>query len=210
MPGRCTPVTTAAALLDTLDAALLDQGASGGVGGARPAAGLAAATRLDRLLHRHHLVWDDIVAPGSRLAKLCGRLGSEFEAERAAAYDHAVRWLLSQNRTWSALVRLPEAVAVAVPIEEHAALSAASLPGAEQAARVILPPDGDWMTSVQHLRQRAGWRSATECRWLLALEERLASGVAIDPEEANQLREIWWYLELNTPGRQELLWPGDP
>ncbi len=200
-------MSTGAALLETLDAALLDEQASGG--GGRPALGLAAATRLDRLLRRYHLVWDDIVAPGSRLAKLCGRLGSEFEAERAAAYDHAVRLILSQRRTWSALAHLPEAVAAAAEIEADAMAAEPFLTGVPEVGLAIQPPDGDWMTSVQHLRQRAGWRSNAEYQWLLALEQRLASGAVIDPAEASQLREIWWYLELNTPGPEELLlWPG--
>ncbi len=112
MPAGKMPVSRPAAMLAALDAAL-DAAASapGRDKDARRAAGIAAATGLNDLLIRHELTWDDVVPPGSRLAKLCGRLGSEYPAEREAAYDHARRLLLGRRATWSDLVRLPASLA---------------------------------------------------------------------------------------------------
>lgn len=88
------------ALLVRLDAALAG-------GDALRHDGLVAATELNRLLVAHRLTWDDVAGAGTRLAKLLGRLGSEYPAEQEAGYDHAVRVILGRHSRWSLLIRLP-------------------------------------------------------------------------------------------------------
>ena len=185
-------MTTGAALLAALDAALPAGGAPAGPEAAEAQqheAGVAAAVSLNDLLVEHDRSWDDVIGePGTRLGKLCGRLGSTYEAERAAAYDLAVRLLCRRGARWSDLVRLPQDLAEAlVPL---------SLPTS------VLPPEDDWQEKVQLLEARAAWRSDRERDLLRALGARLAEGRAISNAEARLLRDIWWSAELN-PHRTE-------
>ena len=224
-------MSPAAAMLATLDDALAAaasaSGAPGGAAGSRRAAGMAAARGLNDLLIRHALVWDDVVAPGSRLAKLCGRLGSDYEAEREAAYDHALRLLLRRRATWSDLVRLPETLmreAAGRPsarlspgrslAREGAGVARRTPPGAAvraagassrpaQRPAVASPPEEDWMATVRRLKVGATWRSDAEHALLATLERSLAEGHAISAEDARRLRDIWWRVELNEPAPKE-------
>ena len=181
-------MTTGAALLAALDAALPSVGAPAEPGAAEThqrQAGVTAAVTLNALLVEHDRSWDDVIRePGTRLGKLCGRLGSTYEAERAAAYDHAVRLLCRRGARWSDLVRLPQALAEAlVPL---------SLPTS------VLPPEYDWQATVRSLEARAAWRSDPERDLLSALGARLAEGHAIFNVEAQQLRDMWWSAELRS------------
>lgn len=188
----------------------------GGAGVDRRTAGIVAAAALNELLIQNRLGWNDAVAPGSRLAKLCGRLGSDYEAEREAAYDHAVRLILRRRATWSDLVRLPDALK-RCPVETNrlarngsreadAALETASPRFTEAAPPVpdcpanISPPEENWGTTIQRLYERVAWRSETEHARLDALQISLANGHALTKEDACWLREIWWYAELCDPG----------
>jgi hypothetical protein len=174
--------------------AQLDAGLAHGAGDPSPAweAGLAAATRLNALLAQHHLGWHDVVAPGTRLAKLCGRLGSEYPAEREAAYRHAVRLILRSQTSWSALVGLPEA------LSSPPAAIAPPPPAPDET-----PPEESWIAIVRRLNRRAAWRTATEQTFLASLEDGLASGQDIGAVEAGWVRDIWWDAELNDPDFME-------
>lgn len=179
-------MTTGSALLAALDAALPTGAAPAEPGAAETQqheAGVAAAVALNDLLVEHGRSWDDVIRePGTRFGKLCGRLGSTYEAERAAAYDHAVRLLCRSGARWSNLVRLPQDLAEAlVPL---------SLPTS------VLPPEDDWQATVRSLEARAAWRSDGERDLLPALGARLAEGHAISNAEARQLRDMWWSAEL--------------
>jgi hypothetical protein len=180
-------MTTGAALLAALDTALPIDGAPTEPDAAETQqfeAGVAAAVSLNDLLVKHGRSWDDVIGElGSRLGKLCGRLGSTYEAERAAAYDHAVRLLRRRGVQWSSVVRLPQDLAEAlVPL---------SLPTS------VLPPEDDWRETVRLLEARAAWRSDRERDLLRALGARLAGGHAIDNVQARHLRDMWWSAELN-------------
>ena len=182
------PLSTGATLLAALDAASPAHDAPVAPGSAeaqRHAAGLAAALGLNELLIAHGCIWDEVMdAPGTRLAKICGRLGSCHEAERKAAYDLSVRLLQRRNVRWSDLVRLPPALAEArVPV---------ALPAS------VLPPEQDWPATVAGLLARAAWRSSPEHELLLTAAARVAEGRAIGAEEARQLRDMWWSAELNS------------
>ena len=186
-------MSTGAALLAALDVAIPADGARIAPGSAdeqRHLAGFAAAIGLNELLIAHGCIWDEVMdAPDSRLAKICGRLGSRDEAERKTAYDHSVRLLQRQNMRWSDLVRLPPALAEArVPV---------ALPAS------VLPPEQDWLTTVAGLLARAAWRSSPEHNLLLAAAARVAEGRAIGDEEARQLRDMWWAAELNSCNPEE-------
>ncbi len=171
--------------------ALLDAGLAHGADEAAPgwSAGLAAAVLLDALLAQHHLSWDSVVAPGTRLAKLCGRLGSSYAAERASAYGHAVRLILRCQTRWSALVVLPDALLSPPPGP------AAPQPGPDG----VTACEDNWIVIVRRLNARAAWRSATERTFLESLEQGLALGQAIGAVEARWVRDICWDAELNDP-----------
>ena len=180
-------MTTGGALLAALDAALP-------TGGAPPVpeaaetqqhkAGVAAAVSLNDLLVEHGRSWDDVIGePGTRLGKLCGRLGSTYEAERATAYDHAVRLLRRRGARWSSVVRLPQDLAEAlVPLSLQTS---------------VLPPEDGWQETVRLLKARAAWRSDRERDLLQTLGTRLAEGRAVGNAEARLLRDMWWSAELN-------------
>jgi hypothetical protein len=207
------------ALLAVLDAALRVTDAArlpDGPQAERRRAGIAAATSLNDLLIRHRLGWDDVVVPGSRLAKLCGRLGSAYAAEQEAAYDHAVRLILQRRTTWSELVRLPDrlkglpsaldrAVArrggAAGAQPRRDAPAPAARPDAPSASHSFAtsPPEADWITTVQRLKEHAAWRSEAEYARLDTLECRLFAGHAMGAEDAIWLRDLWWYAELHSP-----------
>ena len=181
-------MTTGGALLAALNAALPAGGAPAGPGAAETQqhqAGLAAAVSLNDLLANHGRSWDEVIRePGTRFGKLCSRLGSTYEAERAAAYGHAVRLLCQSGARWSSLVRLPRDLAAA-PVH-------LSLPTS------LLPPEDDWQATVRSLEARAAWRSDRERNFLPALGAMLAEGHAISNAEAQQLRDMWWSAELGS------------
>ena len=181
-------MTTGAALLAALDAALPHE--DGPLPGAAEVelhrAGLSAAIGLNELLIEWGLGWQDVVIPaGGRLALLCGRLGSAYEAEQEAAYLHAVRLIRRLGGPWSRLVHLPEGVAGA--------------PAAIALQASVLPPEEDWPSTVASLLSRNAWRSEAEHGLLEALGPRLAAGKAPTAEEARRLRDMWWSAELNAP-----------
>lgn len=184
-------MTDGASLLVLLDASLGDD-----QGDVDPAwdSGLAAAVELNSLLLRHHLVWDDVAGSGSRLAKLCGRLGSDYQAERAAAYHHAVHLIRRRRTTWTALVLLPEALLT------EARPTAAPPPPPGEA-----PPDENWIVTIRRLNVRAAWRSDAEHIFLESLEHGLAEGQFIGAAEARWVRDIWWEAELNNPEPEDAL-----
>ena len=158
---------------------------------------------MDALLSRHRLTWDDVITPAGRLSKLCGRLGSSFDGERGAAYDHALRFILSGHATWSRYIHLPG------PIAAAPADPAQDPPAETPPAPVVSAPDDDWLTTVQRLRQRKAWRSASEHALLNELEQELAAGQTLSATDARRVRDIWWYAELQTANPEEAwLWPG--
>jgi hypothetical protein len=195
----------AAVLLAVLDAAL-----EADTDGPR-AAGMAAAIALHRLLAAHRLVWDDVVTPASRLAKLCGCLGSDYAGEQSAAYDHAVRLLRRRRATWSSQVRLPVAPPRALPSAPRAAPAVAPAPPPARAAPrrqwdehatgptgpIAAPPETDWITTVRQLQMRAGWPPDMDHHRMDSLARRLVEGEAIDARDARWLRDLWWWQELN-------------
>lgn len=119
--------------------------------GGRRGAGLAAAGRLHDLLARHRFGWGDLLPDDSRLAKLCGRLGSDYPAEREAAYDHAVRLILRRRTSWSALARLPE------PLRQPPVGPPAG-PSAGPPKQVA--PQPAWLAAAGRLRRRVSWWAA--------------------------------------------------
>jgi len=190
-------MTTGAALLSALDAALPlrappADGPDGSADGPAPggqaeaeqqAAGLAAAIGLTELLAAAGQDWDGVMAQrGTRLAKLCGRFGSSYAGERAAAYIHATRLLQRTGARWSTLIRLPPALANRV--------LAWSLPV------LVLPPEDDWLATIRVLQEHGA--AADEAR-LQSLAARLTEGHAIDTAEARWLRDQWWAAEVNRP-----------
>lgn len=186
-------MTTGSALLAALDAALPTGGAPAEPHAAETQqhqAGVEAAVTLNDLLVEHGRSWDDVIGePGTRLGKLCGRLGSSYEAERAAAYGHAVRLLCRRGARWSSLVRLPQDLAEAlVPL---------SLPTS------VLPPEDDWQATVRSLEARVAWRSDRERDLLRVLGAGFAEGYAISNADARQLRDIWWSAELIRPRTED-------
>ncbi len=192
-------------LLAALDAAL-----AGGSDPERHAAGLAAAIRLSDLLGRHRLVWNDVMTPDSRLAKLCGRLGSAYPGEQAAAYDHATRLIRERRSSWSEMVCLPKALrdAAAPAPGEHAQ----ELPTRPQDAGTppsglpagLSAPDGDWPTTLARLLARAAWRTEAEKQLLQRMQRRLDQGLPIAEDDALQVRDIWWDAELDRAYDDEL------
>ena len=189
-------MTTGADLLAGLDKALPAGNARvrpEGRDARQQAAGLLAAIGLNELLIAQGRCWHEIVgASDGRLAKLCGRLGSSYQAEREAAYDHSVRLLQRRNRRWSDLVRLPPELA--------AACVRVTLPVS------LLPPDQDWPATVAGLLVRAAWRSPPEHDLLQRLQLRFEAGGAVGAEEARQVRDMWWSAELDA-GSLELAEP---
>lgn len=188
---RLAPMSAAETLLARLDAALPSGERPGDKAGpaANRGAGLAAAAGLHDLLARCRLGWDDLLPPDGRLAKLCGRFGSDYPAEREAAYDHAVRFIVRGGATWSALIRLPEA------LRRPAAAPANPIPFASVPAPP--PPEADWLTTVRRLKARAAWWTTTQSAFLDAAERNLADGGAVGAADAKWLRDLWWEVELN-------------
>lgn len=178
-------------MLPANEAGLVASRAEMGAEAERRSAGLAAAAGLHDLLARHRLGWGDVLPPGSRLAKLCGRFGSDYPAEREAAYDHAVRLILRRRATWSALARLPEA------LQRLAAEPAGPNPGAASLPQAPPPPEQNWLATVQRLKACATWWTAAESALLEALDRRLVGGRSIGAADAKWLRDLWWEVELN-------------
>jgi hypothetical protein len=172
------------ALLATLDAALATDSVERWRVTVSHEDGLAAAVGLNALLIAHRLGWEDVIAPRSRLARMCGQLGSTFPAEREAAYHHAVRLLMERRSRWSDYVRLPNEVKRAV----------IAMPQAASA------PEGDWTRTVQVLRDRLEWRSGSEQERLATLETLLSGGGTITDDDAAWLRDLWWCDEMDDAG----------
>ena len=61
----------------------------------------------------------------------------------------------------------------------------------------LLPPDQDWPVTVAGLLVRAAWRSSSEHDLLQRLQHRFETGGAIGAEEARQVRDMWWFAELD-------------
>lgn len=151
---------------------------------AAPADALAHAEAFDAALRACGLSWQEVLPRLPTLAKMCGRLGSAYPAERAAAYGHALRELARHRHTWSSAVRLPG--------EPRGATGAV----APAAPRAPSPPDADWITTIRDLLRRAAWRGAAERDLLHELERQAMQGR--DPARAHALlvRDIWWQAEL--------------
>ena len=189
------PMVAGNILLATMDAALRRDAIVfelGRLGADRQTPGLAAAVGLNQLLVMHGIGWDAVVAPDSLLVKLCGRLGSAFEAEREAAYAHALRFILRHRTTWSDLVRLPNGSPGRPPPVKPVAAPNVSRPS-------VPPLEEDWNLTVERLEARCTWRSDAERALLETLEIELASGEALSLAAARWLRDIWWWADLNTP-----------
>ena len=155
--------------------------------------GLAAILALHGLLAANGLSWDDVLPQGGRLPKLCGRLGSTFPGERAAAYHHAALLVRDLATRWSALLQLPPALAAPAAPEPAPAAGFPPVPA-------YSAPDGDWPSTIAGLRSRAAWRSAAERRRLDALEALLHQGGDIGARDAIWLRDLWWFAELASHG----------
>jgi hypothetical protein len=117
-------MSTGGMLLAALDATFPPSNASIALGSAeaqRQAAGLAAISPNEVLI-AHGYSWNEVAsAPNTRLAKICGHLGSRYEAERKAAYNHSVHLLLHRNVCWSDLVWQPSGLPLFSNRIEHLA-----------------------------------------------------------------------------------------
>lgn len=207
--ARTTERCPGAALLAVLDRALsADKALYRSVGGSqvRRPEGLAAAVALNKLLSRNRLGWSDVLAPGNRLAKICGLLGSDFPAEHEAAYTHALRIIAMGRSTWSALVSLPPGLD-RLPDEDAASSSPSADSNPTLLAELTEPtpsaPEADWPTTVMRLKTRMAWRSDAERLLLDELDSRLANGEPIATPDARRLRDMWWFAELNDPVPEE-------
>lgn len=201
MPDRQLAAETGVVLLVTLDMALPRRPLTAEAATSR-VAGIAAAISLNALFIRNGLGWNDVVRSSNRLAKLCGALGSDFEAERAAAYDHAVRLIMRSASTWSLLVQLPVMLQNTSPSHDrlHPKITAPvrmpkPIPHPFQSPS-LSPPEHDWITTVHRLQERRAWRSQEEHIFLAALEASLIEGHAPADEVARRIRNIWWWAEL--------------
>lgn len=198
MNPALNPTRSAAALVVELDAAIpLDSAVLvTAPGPERRLTGLAAAVVLSDVLRHHRLGWLDVMRSELRLAKLCGRLGSDFPGEREAAYVHAVRFIVAHHTSWSATIRFP-ATLHSEP-RRPSTLAESSLPR-------FSAPEGDWPTTVRTLRARSVWLSPGERQLLDAVESRFLTGGALNRGEAIRLRNMWWKTELNDPSDAERL-----
>lgn len=165
--------------------------------------GIAAAVTLNVLLSRYRAGWDEVVVRPARLARFCGPLGSDFPAEREAAYDHCVRLLLRSGLTWSLALRLPASVATADAAQAGWTEDA---PKSRPGPTADLPmshtppaPDGDWPATLQKLIERRAWCSPEDRRFLGTLAASLARGHRIDLREARAVRKLWWAAEIDPP-----------
>lgn len=190
------------------DCATLQIGGDGQDGPApdRPLNGLAAALRVTAWLLRHRCGWADVLIEEPALAKLCGRLGSAFDAEQEAAYVHALRYLVRHRRSWSTLIRMPAALG-GVPGQRllQDVATPRGQPGAAPWAEIPVqpchpPPEGDWATTVAWLIEHRAWRVAGERTLLDGLAAQLAAGEEINDADAVWLRELWWQAELLAAG----------
>lgn len=201
MPNRQLAAGTGVLLLATLDKALPRRLLTAEAATSR-IAGLAAAISLNALFIRNGLGWNNVVVSSNRLAKLCGALGSDFEAERAAAYDHAVRLIMRSASTWSLLVQLPVSLQNISPSHNrpHPKIAAPvwmpkPIPHPFQSPS-LSPPEQDCVTTVHCLQERRAWRSQEEHIFLADLEASLIEGHAPADEVARRIRNIWWWAEL--------------
>lgn len=114
----------------------------------------------------------------TRLAKIAGRLGSDFDGERAAAAAAATRILRDNNLTWSDLV-LGGATARTNP----APASAATLP--QEIARQILLGKRHLLSpwEAQFAENLAQWRGR------------------VTPKQAARLTQLCADLKTREPGR---------
>ena len=183
-----------AMLLLMLDAALTSDAGDAAPDRMVREPGFAAAIGLNQLIANHRLTWDDVLSHRGRLAKLCGRLGSSFEPERAVAYKHAVRFILDRRTTWSSLVRLPVALQRAIAFVESPPADILEIDNPEIG---VSPPEGDWSSTIEHLKTRLAWRCAAEELLLNRLAQTLSDGQAISAEDARLVRDIWWCAELH-------------
>lgn len=162
--------------------------------------GIAAAVTLNVLLSRYRAGWDEVVVRPARLARFCGPFGSDFPAEREAAYDHCVRLLLRSGLTWSSALRLPAAADAAR--SGRTANAPKSRPGPTTGLPTLhVPPspEGDWQATLQGLIERRAWRSPENRKFLETLAALLARGHQIDLREARAVRNLWWSAETGSP-----------
>lgn len=170
-----------------------------GEDGGRRLAGLGPALRITALLLHHRCGWADMLTDEPALAKLCGRLGSEFRAEQEAAYVHALRHLARHGQRWSALMRVPAALCGVLQTPPEA------FPEPRAATRTDTPvqpshppPEGDWAMTIDWLIIQRAWRGERERARLHALAAQTIVGGTPDDADAVWLRELWWQAELLT------------
>lgn len=160
--------------------------------------GISAAVTLNVPLSRYRAGWDEAVVRPAQLARFCGPLGSDFPAEREAAYDRCVCLLLRSGLTWSLSLRLPASMATADAAQVGWIKDAPkSRPGPTADLPMShAPPDGDQPATLQRLIERRAWRSPEDRRRLGTLAGSLARGHQIDFREARTVRNLWWSAEM--------------
>ena len=162
----------------------------------RRLSGMSAALRLNALLRERGCGWGDVVGRDAVLAKLCGRLGSDFAGEQEAAYVLAMRRIDRLGLRWSEIATLPTALLAARPV---AAEAAEAPPPGDHHDYVHQPPDGDWPTTIAGLLLHVAWRDDDERLRLDALAAQVDAGGSVTDADAVWLRELWWQAELLVP-----------
>jgi len=197
MPASQTGRTYLLRLLDALDHA--------GREGLSPAdaagEGLPPARAIDALLRHNRLTWHDLLPRHPTLAKICGRFGSDFPAEREAAWRHAVRELGRRQDSWPTAAVLPAMLAPPRPDDDDTPPPPVAPPVfyEPRTRREAPAPDGDWLTTIRGLLQRAAWRTGGERDLLHDLERIALGGGPLAAAHRAIVRDIWWQAELADP-----------
>jgi hypothetical protein len=165
--------------------------------------GLPPARAIDALLRHNRLTWHDLLPHHPTLAKICGRFGSDYPGEWEAAWRHAVRELHRRHDSWPTAVVLPAMLAPPRPGDDDAPPPAPATPPVfyEPRKRREAPaPDGDWLTTIRGLLQRAAWRTGGERDLLHDMERVALGGGDLAAAHRAVVRDIWWHAELADPG----------
>ena len=162
--------------------------------------GLPPARAIDALLRHNRLTWHDLLPHHPTLAKICGRLGSDYPGEREAAWRHAVRELHRRNESWPTAAVLPATLARPRPGDDDAPMPATPPVFYEPRPRREAPaPDGDWLTTIRGLLERGAWRTEAERDLLHDLECMALDDGQIAAAHRAVVRDIWWVAELADP-----------
>lgn len=201
--GGCkTAAVQLSRLLQALQRASVHDAAVGGSDVAAFAlTGLPYARAVGELLAHQNLAWSDLLHPHPALARICGLLASAHAGERAAAYRHALRWLLRAKATWLTASSVPAVLSRTAPIGPPSESSDPFPPWnpaeAESEPAELGWTAREWSSTLRWLIEVAAWRDPYERNLLHELERVVGGGGRMPAGYAQRVRDILWFAETH-------------